>query len=118
MPSVYRSTNCRVTNARSNDRTSSKKSGTGSDHMSAGQTQRELSERKLRIAEYKWKVYPLITEQWQHISKFLKTTCAPGCEKGTARKWTFFALKKLESEGRVESMRDPNFPGTYWRLKK
>lgn len=86
--------------------------------MPAGQAQRELSERKLRIAEYKWKVYPLITEQWQHISKFLKTTCAPGCKKGTARKWTFFALKKLESEGRVESMRDPNFPGIYWRLKK
>jgi len=83
-----------------------------------GRTERVLRERKLRIVEYKQKVFPLITSEWQHSSNFQRCLDIPDKNKGTVRNWIFLALKDLESDGKIECMRDPNFPGTYWRLKK
>jgi hypothetical protein len=84
--------------------------------MPQGRNNKEAAERKLKIAEYKWKVLPFVTNDWQHISEF-QSLVVSHLSKDTTRKWIFFALEKLEKEGKVESMRDPNFPGTYWRLK-
>ncbi|MFA6364238.1 hypothetical protein [Methanoregula sp.] len=85
--------------------------------MTAGRTKREVEERKLRIADFKWKVYPLLTNEWQHISKFQGQIVSP-LSRDIIRKWVSAALEELKREGRVESMRDGNFPGLYWRKRE
>jgi hypothetical protein len=84
--------------------------------MPSGRTKKQYEERKRKIAEFRWKVLPLVTSEWQHISHFLGLVDST-LSKDITRKWVWFALKRLEQEGKVEYMRDPNFPGTYWRLK-
>lgn len=84
--------------------------------MPAGRTDREIQERKLRIAEFKWIVYPLLTPDWQHISKF-QSMAASTLSRDRTRKWVSAALEELKREGRAESMRDPNFEGLYWKVK-
>lgn len=84
--------------------------------MPMGRTKRESDERKMKIVEFKWKVLPLLTKEWKHSSNLIDLVDT-SLSKDITRKWVYFALKKLENEGKVESMRDSNFSGLYWRLK-
>ncbi len=80
-------------------------------------TYSQAERRRTRIADFKWKVLPLLTEEYQHISVFFKLIDAGGLCKSNVSKWLYAALHQLEREGRAEHMRDENFPGTYWRKK-
>ena len=84
--------------------------------MPMGRTKREIDERRMKIVEFKWKVLPLLTKEWKHSSNLIDLVDT-SLSKDITRKWVYFALKKLENEGKVESMRDSNFSGLYWRLK-
>ena len=85
--------------------------------MAWGRTRKTEEERKLKIAEFKWKVLPLVTKEWQHITVFNKNISSE-LNPDNKQKWILEALLALRRDGKVESMVDENFPGTYWRLKE
>lgn len=79
-----------------------------------------LSRQKTIMADFKWRVLPEISKtEWTHITVITQNVKGnPGTlVRGNRGKWILAALRILEREGRVESLKDENFLGSYWRAK-
>jgi len=102
MPLECRSTSCQVTSAPLNDRTGSKKSGKGSDHMPVdAKPDRDEDDQAVLRA--------MSCEEWLTVGMI-----AMGCGKSYYA--TYYCLKRLLEKGRVEYQYDNVLGRAYWKL--